>query len=298
MCIIAAKAAGIPMPSRDTLRTMWDNNHDGAGFMYTEKGKVRIEKGFMKYEHFIKALEKVESRLDLTKTPVVLHFRITTHGGTKPENCHPFPITDSVGALKKLTISTDVGVAHNGIIPIDPRRGISDTMEYIASQLSPLKRALPRFYENKNAMLLVENAIHSRMVFLTGAGRIYTIGDFVSDGGVLYSNESYLSTYHRFRSSTFRCWPDDLSVCALKHSITVRRLMWLPEDDYVTLPTGEIEDGYDYLIDETGAVYSYDWDTDAADAVYGAQAYTPEDVPARFVDDDAEPIDVLLYDPA
>ena len=155
------------MPGNDTLRTMWNVNSDGAGFMYVEKGAVRIEKGFMKYKNFIKALEKVGARLDLTATPVVMHFRITTHGGTRPENTHPFPITESLGALKKLKSTTDVGVAHNGIIPITPRKGISDTMEYVLSQLAPLKKALPTFYKNKYAMQLIENAIDSKMAFLT-----------------------------------------------------------------------------------------------------------------------------------
>lgn len=33
MCIIAAKPAGVEMPSDEILRTMWNNNNDGAGFM-------------------------------------------------------------------------------------------------------------------------------------------------------------------------------------------------------------------------------------------------------------------------
>ena len=33
MCIIAAKPAGVAMPDNDTLRTMWNVNSDGAGFM-------------------------------------------------------------------------------------------------------------------------------------------------------------------------------------------------------------------------------------------------------------------------
>ena len=209
MCIIAAKPAGVAMPSRDTIRTMWDGNRDGAGLMYLDGGKVTIEKGFMTYKSFAKKLDQLEKRLDLTRTPVVMHFRITTHGGTKPENCHPFPITDSIGALKKLTSRTDVGVAHNGIIHIIPRSGISDTMEYIASQLAPLKRALPRFYENKNAMLLVKNAIDSKMAFLTKEGKIYTVGDFVTDKGVLYSNRSYIKSSPRYRDlGSWNCYAD------------------------------------------------------------------------------------------
>lgn len=303
MCIIAAKAAGAPMPSRETIETMWEGNRDGAGIMYVENGKVKIEKGFMKYKNFIKALDRIEKRLDLTATPVVMHFRITTHGGTKPENCHPFPITDSVGALQKLTITTDIGVAHNGIIPIEPRRGISDTMEYIASQLAPLKKALPRFYENKHAMLLIKNAIESRMAFLTGSGKLYTIGDFIEDGGVLYSNASYKGRISRYRDYTFGfydadTWEKTTGYDAL-HDVDreLRSLMWLPDGSYITMPNGDMMEAYDHLIDDDGTVYEFDWDADAADAIYGARAFTPEGTPVRFEYDEAEPFDVLLYDP-
>ena len=68
MCIIAANAAGIPMPNRERIKTMWDGNRDGAGLMYVENGQVRIEKGFMKYKDFTKVLDRLEKRLDLTAT--------------------------------------------------------------------------------------------------------------------------------------------------------------------------------------------------------------------------------------
>ena len=293
MCIIAAKPAGVPMPDEEILRAMWNSNRDGAGFMYAERGKVRIEKGFMKYQAFADALEKVRSRLDLTATPVVLHFRITTHGGTKPENTHPFPITDNMGALRKLTATTDVGVAHNGIIPITARRGVSDTMTYIASQLAPLKRALPRFYENKHAMQLIENAIESRMAFLTGAGKIYTIGHFIEDGGVLYSNSSYKELRAVWRSCDYGSgWgkSGDWYAYAGAHDTglpwdeepEVLMLMWLDDSDVVRFPDGDLDEGCDYLIDEDLHVWHYDWQEDGAEPVEGAVALTSSGAPVRY----------------
>lgn len=297
MCIIAAKPAGVAMPSRDTIRTMWDGNRDGAGLMYLDGGKVTIEKGFMTYKSFAKKLDQLEKRLDLTRTPVVMHFRITTHGGTKPENCHPFPITDSIGALKKLTSRTDVGVAHNGIIHIIPRSGISDTMEYIASQLAPLKRALPRFYENKNAMLLVKNAIDSKMAFLTKEGKIYTVGDFVTDKGVLYSNRSYIKSSLRYRDlGSWNCYADfeddwgDFQ--GIGHD-DVKCLMWLDESDYLKSEDGSLIEGLDFLIDESGKVYEYDYNSDAAFLVEGMTAYTEAGTPKHFDFDQAEPVTVI-----
>ena len=297
MCIIAAKPAGVAMPSRDTIRTMWDGNRDGAGLMYLEGGKVTIEKGFMTYKSFAKKLDQLEKRLDLTRTPVVMHFRITTHGGTKPENCHPFPITDSIGALKKLTSRTDIGVAHNGIIHIIPRSGISDTMEYIASQLAPLKRALPRFYENKNAMLLVKNAIESKMAFLTKEGKIYTVGDFVTDNGVLYSNRSYIKSSLRYRDlGSWSCYADFEDDWGDFQGIgydDVKCLMWLDETDYLKSEDGSLIEGLDFLIDESGKVYEYDYNSDAAFLVEGMTAYTEAGTPKHFDFDQAEPVTII-----
>lgn len=299
MCIIAAKAAGIAMPPQETIRRMWDANRDGAGIMYVEKGKVCIEKGFMKYEPFQTALDGLSHRLDLTAVPLVMHFRITTHGGTKPENCHPFPITDSIGALKKLTCTTDLGVAHNGIIPISPRRGISDTMEYIASQLAPLKRALPRFYTNRDAMLLIKNAIESRMAFLTKDGTIYTVGDFIEDEGILYSNSSYQKTRLPYRdldswscidgNTTDNSWWADADGWG-----DVVPLMWLDNGThYLKDADGTLCEVGDHLIDSDGHVYEYDWEQDAAFFLKGMTAYTPAGAPVRFDFDDAEPMPIL-----
>lgn len=191
MCIIAAKPAGIPMPSAQTIENMWYGNRDGAGFMYAENGMVHIQKGFMKLAEFQNALIELAKTHDLTKLPLVMHFRITTHGGTKPENCHPFPVTDSLGVLTKRVSKAKLGVAHNGIIDITPRKGISDTMEYIISQLAPLHRAIPKFYKYDDLMLMISNATQSRLAFLTDEGSLHTIGNFIEDNGVLYSNTSY-----------------------------------------------------------------------------------------------------------
>lgn len=196
MCIIAAKPTGIPMPNATTIENMWYVNSDGAGFMYAVDGKVHIEKGFMRLNDLTNRLKQLGKTHDLTALPIVMHFRITTHGGTKPENTHPFPISDNIGVLKKLHSTARIGVAHNGIIDITPRsKDISDTMEYIASQLAPLSKALPNFYENKYAMQMIDNAIGSKMAFLTGDGKLYTIGQFVDSDGVMYSNNSYRSDY-------------------------------------------------------------------------------------------------------
>lgn len=300
MCIIAAKPAGVSMPSRETIRTMFENNPDGAGFMFVENNKVHIEKGFMKYKSFAKALDKLENRLDMTKTPLIMHFRITTHGGTSPENCHPFPITDSIGALKKTSSHTDIGVAHNGIISITPRKGISDTMEYIASQLAPLKRAMPRFYENRHAMTLIQNAITSKMAFLTKEGKVYTTGDFVEDNGMLYSNHSYQKSYGYYRNigkwnmNCYGGWDDYADsrdpFFADGDNECLMSLCWLDESDYMKDSKGNLREGLDFLIGSDGTLYEYDYELDLAIEARGLSAFTKAGTTKRYDEFTAEPI--------
>lgn len=208
MCIIASKPANIAMPDETIITRMWNINPDGAGFMYTDRGKVHIRKGFMKLEDFLSAIETLSKKVNLTDVPMVMHFRITTHGGTCPENTHPFPISDSIKMLTRTSLTTNIGVAHNGVIhSVIPRKGISDTMEYIASQLAPLSRALPTWYTNKDAIALVENAIKSKLAVLDNKGRITLLGDFIESNGISYSNRSFEPSYTRYKYSW--SWEDD-----------------------------------------------------------------------------------------
>ena len=191
MCIIVAKAKGISMPERELLRTCFTNNSDGAGIMWNNDGKVYIRKGFMEWEFFNAFLKELSTQINLKDTGVVCHFRITTHGKTSPQNCHPFPISNKIRNLKMLNLTTDVGVMHNGIIPIKAIHNLSDTQTYILKRLYNIKKASPGFLENKCTMSQIENEIGSKMAFLTSDGSIYTIGKFVEQEGVLYSNKSF-----------------------------------------------------------------------------------------------------------
>jgi hypothetical protein len=284
------------MPTEAELYNMWTRNSNGAGVMYAVDGIVHIEKGFMTWKDFSDRLTELAESYDLKELPVVLHFRITTHGGTKPENCHPFPITDSIGMLKKLKLTTKVGVAHNGIIPVTPRNGISDTMEYIAGQLAPLSRVVPEFYKSKDLMQMILHATGSKLAFLDGDGTIYTVGEFVEHNGVYYSNTSYQSmNYLRdfsYYSSGWSKWDSDYgySGCLAdryedddddddgsnriykpvpkkeaKLDWYYQNMMWLDEGkgEYVhNYEDGESIYFGEFAIDDENNVYEYDEDVD------------------------------------
>lgn len=260
MCIIAAKAAGVDFPSDQTIENMWFKNPDGAGFMYAKGGKVHIEKGFMNYLDFLDRIDTLSDEIDLKKTAMVLHFRITTHGGTCAENCHPFPISDSIGMLKKLKLTTDIGVAHNGIIDITTPKDISDTQMYIMKQLAPLKKGAPDFLKNKHLLQMVHNAIESKMAFLDGKGNLTTIGDFIEDNGIMYSNSSYKHSdffYRDFSWSTTNPMDEWENYEGLDGVYTHQEVMWVKEEDGEYAFDENWMPLYDAAIDTCGNVYVY-----------------------------------------
>ena len=176
------------MPSVDTIKTMWDANPDGAGFMVAHGKGVVIHKGFMKIDNFLTA---IAGEGDLTDRSVVMHFRIATHGGTNPQCTHPFPLTDDMKKLRATKAVCKMGVAHNGIIPnMATGDKVSDTMAYIADILYPLSR-LTDITKNEYAEGIIDATLHSKLCLLDETGEITTYGDFVEDGGMYYSNASY-----------------------------------------------------------------------------------------------------------
>ena len=289
MCIIAIKPAGVKMPAVKTIENMWYNNSDGAGLMYATGGNVHIEKGFMTLKKFKAALKRLEKNLDVTNTPIVLHFRITTHGGTSPGNTHPFPVVEKLPLLQMTKFKTQLAIAHNGVIDIKPsKKDISDTMEYIINQLAPLYQLKKDFYKQSAGKKLIYNAIKSKMVFLDGSGRIETVGDFITgDDGLLYSNSSYKARtiYHKWD-----LWDDySLQWYGSEHG---EYMTWLTEEDGYILADGTILSADYHLVDKQGNLYQYDIEADAAIPIDGT-LYNHAGKPITgFDEDSAEYIEV------
>ncbi len=196
MCIIAIKDRGVEFPTWDTINRMWNSNPDGAGFMFPTKNGVQIIKGFMTLDDFRKGIEAVGKVINLKDTPLIMHFRIGTHGVKRnPANTHPFPVSADRENLKKLNCVTEVGFAHNGMISgVDTDPDISDTMMYSVQVLSELMAANNKFFTDKHLMNVIENTIDgSRMVFMDKSGGIYKAGTWIEDKetGMVYSNSGY-----------------------------------------------------------------------------------------------------------
>ena len=266
MCIIAIKNKGVSLPSEQTLEAMFKNNSDGAGFMYATDNKVIINKGFMTFRSFKSALDKLKEEHDITSLPLIMHFRIATSGQVDGGTTHPFPLSAKRKQLRKQHIETDIGIVHNGIIPIKTPNNMSDTMQYIAKQLTVYKRIQADFYTSEHWRRKIEKEIKSKMVFMDNNGEIYMIGDFITDKGMIYSNHSYEEHSFVFGYEKFLDYTPQSKLC--------------PIDGYITTHCGELVDCEDglYLISKYGQVYEYDFNFDVAVPIT-ATAYTYESVP-------------------
>ena len=216
MCIIVYKPSGNKLPNKQILETCFTNNPDGAGFMYSHKGEVVIKKGFMDFSSFDSALTDTLKRIDEVKTPMVLHFRITTQGGVNQPCTHPFPLSKNMDDLRKLDVRTNIGVAHNGIISLTSEYGggyygyssvktkvidYSDTMKFITDYLSLIIKT-PKYYKDKDTLELIERLADSKLAILDSVGHCELIGNFTKDNGIYYSNDSYKPRVYKYTTTT------------------------------------------------------------------------------------------------
>lgn len=130
MCLIIAKPAGVAIP-REWIVNAANNNDDSVGVAYyDDTGTQKIHKWLLPNNTRV---ARIADLLDtLVSRPVLVHFRLTTHGKTNELNCHPFPLGS--GAV----------IAHNGIISGAncPKNIRSDTKVYIDEVIKPWIRVI------------------------------------------------------------------------------------------------------------------------------------------------------------
>ena len=199
MCIAIYTPAG-KILSRSTLQACFTNNPDGAGLVYinTDYCGVRRMK-IHKYMDFSSFYQKYQRAVQTSPdSPMLLHFRIGTHGVKTTFNCHPFWIKKGKLAF-----------IHNGIIS-----GVGFCKEKSDTQLfnDKVLKQLPKDFEYNEAIVtLIEEFVStSKLITLNikGDATIFNEnkGSWVED--VWFSNDSYkpkavypISTY---RASSYK----------------------------------------------------------------------------------------------
>ena len=192
MCIICASRINVRQPGEAVSRRMFANNPHGAGYMFARDGKVHIHKGYMDVESF---LADIRAERFTAKDPVVYHFRISTQAGVNPQMTHPFPLSNRRAHMKALDVDCQCGIAHNGIIRLttDPtNREYSDTAIFITDYLARIIRT-PADLRNRDTLSLIQALAGSKLAIMDASGYIATVGDFISDHRLLYSNGSFMA---------------------------------------------------------------------------------------------------------
>ena len=101
-------------PKKEMLDSAEAFNKDGGGFSWIDsaKGTVRWEKGMHVTSKFI--METIDR--ENIQLPIIIHFRIATHGGVNNELCHPFAISAENNEDLEATGQDVNGVLfHNGV---------------------------------------------------------------------------------------------------------------------------------------------------------------------------------------
>jgi len=202
MCIIVAKKSGVELPSKFVLETCFLANPHGVGFMYNNKGRVIIEKGFMDFYEFYERLIEIDNRIDLSSKGLVIHFRIATSGLIDQGNCHPYPITKANKFLRSTFISCPIAMAHNGIILKYHKKNsqLNDTQLFIKNDVyTIIKKYSLMFYKDERILSYLLKISNSKLAFLDQNGQMTLIGKFVNDEGIYYSNNSYLYGLNKYR---------------------------------------------------------------------------------------------------
>lgn len=187
MCLLTFMHAGC-MADIDHLKNGADNNPDGFGFAIHAGTHIVHASGL----NFDQVLDRFLTERRNHSGPALFHSRITTHGGTSLDNCHPFQVGRDTNTI----------VAHNGMLPIQARDGKSDTRIF-AEELFPSWGGASTLNSKRMRKKLAKFADGSKLVFLSANPDVqedyYIINE--SDGhwddGVWWSNSSYkwASTY-------------------------------------------------------------------------------------------------------
>ncbi len=104
MCVIISSPSAKHRPTRETLCAAERTNPHGSGIAWIQDKRVQWVKGL--------TADSIADLLPILSGPVVIHFRIATAGGKRPELCHPFPISPTV-PLKAYGQAGSV-LFHNG----------------------------------------------------------------------------------------------------------------------------------------------------------------------------------------
>lgn len=161
-------------------------NPDGMGMLYALNGKLHSYKALADYKDFYR--EYVDIRRT-TPHPIVIHFRMATHGFINLANCHPF------------MVHKQLGFVHNGVFSgLKKHKKVSDTGVF---NNNVLKKLPEDFLSNEGVRNLIEEyceGYYSKLVFLDHLGNL----TIMNASAGLYEGEDWFSntSHHEIKVYT------------------------------------------------------------------------------------------------
>jgi len=183
MCLAIYKPAGTII-KEEYLRNGFQNHSDGAGFAWSQDGKLHVAKGIFNVDEMIAKYNEIKD------FHCLIHFRKATHGKIDAANCHPFLFNEGKLAL-----------IHNGILNIKCTiDGLSDTAHFVKLVLEPLVTKYNVPINNNSLHYLISSSIGTdKMAVMTENGDTYIFNTDKGEWneGSWYSNSSYKWSYSK-----------------------------------------------------------------------------------------------------
>jgi len=205
MCVIAVSPVGEKV-AREVFERMWEANDDGFGMMYRAKGGVAIVKGIMDKEEAWRVYERLPRGV-----VHILHFRLATHGGVRPELTHPF-VVDEGSPIVKMGVVDKPVLAHNGIWQAHARKRGELSLKGPVSDSRMLAAWLAKQAAGRPIGEVLRERYHDvveagRVVVMDPrVGEIYLVGDWIEEDGFLFSNTSYRGAPRLGVGTACDCW--------------------------------------------------------------------------------------------
>lgn len=160
MCLIAWKPKG-KIISREILEEGFKSNDDGAGIAYVDNNELYVDKGFFKFEDFIKCYDELIAEGD---RDVLIHFRNASFQMVIDEpNCHPFYFDSGEDVQTerdgKKVPRYQFAVVHNGKLDWRHTDKRSDTACFIDDLLQPMLSRDPWMLEFEYGPALLKKLI-------------------------------------------------------------------------------------------------------------------------------------------
>ena len=195
MCLIIQTDKPKQLSTR-LLETAYENNSDGFGVMFVNKGKLHTHKIVPKT---FKDIEKIWDKYKSMDIPMGIHFRFATNGDTNKSMSHPFQVLSRAKGDDR-----DMWVMHNGPqLPtpmIDSNK--SDTHQFVKWVLRPQLSANPKLLHNAEWQEMIEDLIGTdKLLFLDGKTKEFVI--FNRDEGTDMENVGWLSNTYSIQPTSY-----------------------------------------------------------------------------------------------